>query len=140
MRFMLLFFYVCLLELRQYKTDFIQSKIIPISKLPRFFTTYTARGKGVNFKIGIIFNWIESFLYCLDLNTIWSSFQLSFLWEFKFKFTRFRCHQSSIGSFWKSALISNTLYITNRKWRHLLQKSKYNISKFEFLFLLGLAE
>ena len=53
------------LELRQYKDDFIQSKIIPISKLPLFFTAFTARGKGGNFKIGIIFNWIESFLYCL---------------------------------------------------------------------------
>ena len=34
------------LELRQFKNDSIQSKIIPILKLPRFFTTYTARGKG----------------------------------------------------------------------------------------------
>ena len=30
------------LELRQYKNDAIQSKIIPTLKLPRFFTPYTA--------------------------------------------------------------------------------------------------
>ena len=45
-----------ILEQRQYKNDSIQSKIIPILNLPRFFTTYAVREKGGNFKIGIIFD------------------------------------------------------------------------------------
>ena len=38
------------LEPRQYKNDSIQSKIIPTLKLPRFFTTYTVRGKERQFQ------------------------------------------------------------------------------------------
>ena len=81
------------LEQRQYKNDSIQSKVIPTLNLPQFFTTYTMREKGVNFKIGIIFDWMESFLFCLcssishflpndslRLQTIWSPK----LWEISF--------------------------------------------------------
>ena len=53
------------LEQRQYKNDSIQSKVIPTLNLPRFSTTYTVREKGGNFKIGVIFDWMESFLFCL---------------------------------------------------------------------------
>ena len=54
-----------LLEPRQYKNDSIHSEIIPTLKLARFFTTYAMGKKRVNFKIGIIFGWMESFLFCL---------------------------------------------------------------------------
>ena len=37
---------ILLLELRQYKNDTIQSKVIPTLILPRFFTTFTAREKA----------------------------------------------------------------------------------------------
>ena len=56
------------LEQRQYKSDSIQSKIIPTLKLPLFFTTKQRkkqRKKRDKFKIGIIFDWMESFLFCL---------------------------------------------------------------------------
>ena len=39
-----------LLELRQYKSDSIQSKKIPILKLPLFLITYTAREKARQFR------------------------------------------------------------------------------------------
>ena len=38
------------LEPRQYKNDHIQSKIIPILKLPQFFTIYTVRRKARQFQ------------------------------------------------------------------------------------------
>ena len=38
------------LEPRQYKTDSIQSKIIPTLKLPRFFNTYTVKEKVRQFQ------------------------------------------------------------------------------------------
>ena len=40
----------CDLELRQYKNDSIQSKIIPTLKLPRFFTPYTGREEARQFQ------------------------------------------------------------------------------------------
>ena len=43
------------LELRQYKNNSIQSKIILILKLPLFFITYTAREKARQFKKWNIF-------------------------------------------------------------------------------------
>ena len=42
--------YLVKLELREYKKDFIKSKIIPILRLPHIFTTYMARGKGWQFQ------------------------------------------------------------------------------------------
>ena len=52
------------LEQRQYKNDSIQSKIVSILKL--FFSPRHICGeKPGNFKIGIIFDWMESFLHCL---------------------------------------------------------------------------
>ena len=41
---------ILLLELRQYKNDSIQSKIIPTLKLPLFFTTYKVREKTRQFQ------------------------------------------------------------------------------------------
>ena len=43
------------LELRQYKNNSIQSKNIPILKLPLFFITYTAREKARQFQTWISF-------------------------------------------------------------------------------------
>ena len=43
------------LELRQYKNDSIQSKIIQTLKLPRFFPYCIGGEKRGNFKLGIIF-------------------------------------------------------------------------------------
>ena len=42
--------YLVKLELREYKKDFIKSKIIPILRLPRFFTTYKVREKARQFQ------------------------------------------------------------------------------------------
>ena len=53
------------LEQRQYKNDSIQSKIIPILKFARFSTPIRWGKKHGKFKIGIISDWMESFLYCL---------------------------------------------------------------------------
>ena len=49
------------LELRQYKNDSIQSKIIPTLKLPLFLPLRQWGKKRANFKIGIIFDLMESF-------------------------------------------------------------------------------
>ena len=49
----------------RHNNDSIQSKQILILKLPRSFTTYLVRKKSGNFKIGICFDWIESFSCCL---------------------------------------------------------------------------
>ena len=45
-----------MLEQRQYKSDSIESKIIPILNLPRFPLTVQVEEKRGNFKIGIIFD------------------------------------------------------------------------------------
>ena len=42
--------FVCLLEPMQYKNDSIQSKIIPILRLPHFFITYPMRKKTRQFQ------------------------------------------------------------------------------------------
>ena len=55
-----------LLEQRQYKNDSIQSKIIPRLKLPRFFTTYTVRGKERQFQNWNHF-WLNGVVLILSL-------------------------------------------------------------------------
>ena len=57
------------LELRQYKNDSIQSKKIPILKLPLFSSPIRQRKKSGNFKTGTFLDWMQSFLYCLSSNT-----------------------------------------------------------------------
>ena len=54
------------LEQRQNKNDSIQSKMIPILKLPLFFTTYTARGKGRQIKNWNHF-WLNGVVLILSL-------------------------------------------------------------------------
>ena len=57
---------VQILELRQYKNDSIQSKIIPTLKLPLFFTTYTVRGKARQFQNWNYF-WLNGIFLILSL-------------------------------------------------------------------------
>ena len=64
-RFQISSFWCTLLELRHYKSDSIQLKIISTLKLPLFSPLIRRGKKRSNFKIGIIFDWMESFLFCL---------------------------------------------------------------------------
>ena len=57
---------VTFIELRQYKNDSIQSKIIQTLKLPLFFTTYTVREKARQFQNWNYF-WLNGIALILSL-------------------------------------------------------------------------